>query len=72
MKKQVTINLNIERLPEGVYIATSSDVQGLVAQAKTIEKVIEISESLAKTLISVRKTNFIPSDKIFYPMRISV
>ncbi|MBB5208982.1 putative RNase H-like HicB family nuclease [Chiayiivirga flava] len=26
------VNLHIERLPEGVYLATSDDVPGLVAQ----------------------------------------
>ena len=26
------VNLHIEKLPEGVYLATSDDVQGLIAQ----------------------------------------
>ena len=30
------INLHIERLPEGVYLATSDEMQGLVAQGRTI------------------------------------
>jgi len=49
MKKQVfNINLDIEKLPEGYYLATSKDIQGLVAQAKTFEEVITIAEDLAK------------------------
>ena len=32
------IQLHIEKLPEGVYIATSDDVQGLVAQGRTIQE----------------------------------
>ena len=32
------VNLHIERLPEGVYLATSGDVQGLVAQGRTIQE----------------------------------
>ena len=28
------IRLHIEKLPEGVYLATSEDVQGLIAQAR--------------------------------------
>jgi hypothetical protein len=30
------INVHIEKLPEGVYPATSEDVQGLVAQGRTV------------------------------------
>lgn len=30
------INLHIEHLPEGVYLATSDDIQGLIAQGRTL------------------------------------
>jgi hypothetical protein len=30
------IKLHIEKLPEGVYLATSDDVQGLIAQSRTV------------------------------------
>jgi len=30
-------------LPEGVYLATSDEIQGLVAQGRTIQEIIEIS-----------------------------
>ncbi|MEE4351144.1 MAG: hypothetical protein V2J26_13035 [Pacificimonas sp.] len=45
------VNLRIERLPEGVYLATSPDVQGLVAQAETLEETIEIARDVAGVLI---------------------
>lgn len=45
------IQLRIERLPEGVYLATSGDVQGLVAQGRTIRETIEIARDVAKKLI---------------------
>jgi len=45
------IQLHIEKLPEGVYLATSSDVQGLVAQGRTIQETIEIARDVAKKLI---------------------
>ena len=41
------IQLHIEKLPEGVYLATSDEVQGLVAQGRTIE----IARDIAKKLI---------------------
>ena len=42
MKKGIYITLDIEKLPEGYYVATSRDVQGLVAEAKTFEELIQI------------------------------
>ena len=44
------INLHIEKLPEGVYLATSEDVPGLIAQANTIAATIEIAEDVAKEI----------------------
>jgi predicted RNase H-like HicB family nuclease len=32
------VTLHIEKLPEGVYLATSDDLQGLVAQGRTIQE----------------------------------
>lgn len=47
------INLHIERLPEGVYLATSDDVQGLLAQGDTIEETIDIARDVARVLIEM-------------------
>jgi len=48
------INLHIEKLPEGVYLATSSEVQGLIAQGRTIEETIEIARDIAKKLFEAQ------------------
>lgn len=40
------INIHIDRLPEGVYLATSQDVQGLVAQGRTATEALEIARKL--------------------------
>jgi predicted RNase H-like HicB family nuclease len=45
------IQLHIEKLPDGVYLATSDDVQGLIAQGRTIQETIEIARDVAKKLI---------------------
>lgn len=45
------INLHIEKLPEGVYLATSSDMPGLVAQGRTINETVEIARDVAKKLL---------------------
>ena len=48
------IQLHIEKLPEGIYLATSDDVQGLVAQGRTIQETIEIARDVAKRLIEAQ------------------
>jgi predicted RNase H-like HicB family nuclease len=45
------IQLHIEKLPEGVYLATSDDIQGLIAQGRTLQETIEIARDVAKKLI---------------------
>ena len=45
------IQLHIEKLPEGMYLATSDEVQGLVAQGRTIQETIGIAHDIAKKLI---------------------
>ncbi len=48
------IDLKIEKLPEGVYLATSPDVQGLVAQGRTISETLEIARDIARRLVEAR------------------
>ncbi len=44
-------NLHIEKLPEGVYLATSEDIPGLIAQGRTITETLEIARDVAKKLL---------------------
>lgn len=48
------INLHIEHLPENVYLATSNDVPGLVAQGRTVTETLEIARDVAKKLIQAQ------------------
>jgi predicted RNase H-like HicB family nuclease len=48
------INIHIEKLPEGVYLATSRDMQGLVAQGRTATEALEIARDVARKLIEAR------------------
>lgn len=41
------VNVRVEKLPEGVYLATSDEVQGLVAQGRTITETLEIVRDVA-------------------------
>jgi predicted RNase H-like HicB family nuclease len=47
-------NLHIEKLPEGVYLATSDDIPGLVAQGRTITETLEIARDVAKKLLEAQ------------------
>ena len=49
------INVHIEKLPEGMFLATSDDVQGLVAQGRTIWETLEIARDVAHKLIEAKK-----------------
>jgi len=48
------IDLHIEKLPEGDYLATSDSIQGLIAQGRTISETIEIARDIAKKLIEAQ------------------
>ena len=48
------VNLHIEKLHEGIYLATSDDVPGLVAQGRTVAETLEIARDVAKKLIEAR------------------
>ena len=48
------LNIQIEKLPEGVYLATSGDVPGLVAQGRTVQETLEIARDVAKKLLEAR------------------
>jgi predicted RNase H-like HicB family nuclease len=49
------VNLQIERLPEGCYLATSNDIQGLVVQGNSVMETIEIAKDVAKKLIEAHE-----------------
>jgi predicted RNase H-like HicB family nuclease len=70
------IQLHIEKLPEGMYLATSDEVQGLVAQGRTIQETLEIARDVAKKLIEARSipdnTPLPPAREVFdYPLIVS-
>jgi predicted RNase H-like HicB family nuclease len=63
---ETMINLHIEQLSEGYYLATSSDVQGLVAQGRTIAETLEIARDVARRLIEAQTER--NSKKILRPI----
>ena len=71
------LNLHIEKLPEGFYLATSDSIQGLIAQGRTITETLEIARDVAKKLLEAQAeeetNNLAPvSDSFTYPLVIGV
>jgi len=72
------INIKIEKLSGGYYLATSENIQGLVAQGRTVAETIEIARDVAKKLLEAKehekvKDSLLPiSDKFSYPIVIGV
>ncbi len=68
------IKLQIEKLPEGVYLATSDDIPGLLAQGRTVSETIEIARDVARRLCEARmegdKQIHLPevAEKFDYPL----
>ena len=69
------IQLHIEKLPEGLYLATSDEVQGLIAQGRTIAATVfcALCANVAKKLIEAQSgsntTVLAPAREAFdYPL----
>jgi len=52
---ELAIAIQIEKLPEGVYLATSHELQGLVAEGRTVAETLEIARDVARKLIEARR-----------------
>ena len=70
IERERIVRLHIERLPEGVYLATSEDVQGLVAQGRTVAEVVEIARDVARKLIEAQTGLSLPvvAESFDYPL----
>ncbi|MEI6262714.1 MAG: DUF1902 domain-containing protein [Deltaproteobacteria bacterium] len=47
--------IHVEKLPEGFYLATSDEIQGLVAQGRTVAETMEIARDVARRLLEAQK-----------------
>lgn len=55
MGMEVAIRIRIEELPEGLFLATSDDLSGLVAQGRTVAEALDIARDVARKLIEARR-----------------
>ena len=52
---ELAIRVHVERLPEGLFLATSDELPGLVAQGHTLAEALEIASDVACNLIEARR-----------------
>ena len=69
-----TITIHFEKLPEGVYLATSDDTRGLVAQGRTVGETLEIARDVARMLLEAQSNLNLPplADPFDYPLILSL
>ncbi len=49
--KEIFLEVHLEPLPEGGFLATSEELPGLVAQGRTAAETLEIAQDVARKLI---------------------
>jgi predicted RNase H-like HicB family nuclease len=59
---ELAIAIQIEKFPEGVYLATSHELQGLVAEGRTVSETLEIARDVARKLIEARREHNEPEN----------
>ena len=65
LKMELAIRVQIDELPEGIYLATSDELPGLVAQRRTIAEALEIARDVARKLIEAHRER---EGEISFPM----
>jgi predicted RNase H-like HicB family nuclease len=50
-----TVQIRVEELPEGQFLATSDELSGLVAQGRTVAEALDIARDVAKKLIEAKR-----------------
>jgi len=52
---ELAIRIRVEELPEGMFLATSDELSGLVAQGRTVAEALDIARDVARKLIEARR-----------------
>jgi predicted RNase H-like HicB family nuclease len=54
-RMELAIRIQIEELPEGLFVATSDELPGLVAQGRTVAEALDIARDVTRKLIEARR-----------------
>ncbi len=52
---ELVVRIRVEKLPEGMYLATSDELPGLVTQGRTVAEALDIARDVARKLIEARR-----------------
>jgi predicted RNase H-like HicB family nuclease len=52
---ELALRVQIEELPEGLFLATSDELPGLIAQGRTVGEALDIARDVARKLIDARR-----------------
>jgi predicted RNase H-like HicB family nuclease len=52
---ELAIRIHVEQLPEGLFLATSDELSGLIAQGRTVAEALDIARDVARKLIEARR-----------------
>lgn len=52
---EFALRVQVEELPEGLFLATSDELSGLVAQGRTVAEALDIARDVARKLIEARR-----------------
>ncbi len=60
MENEVVLNVKLEELDEGGFLATSPDLPGLVVQGRTRAEALELAQANARILMEVYLSEKLP------------
>lgn len=66
---EAIIRLHIENVEPGVYVATSPDVQGLVAEGRSVTEAVQIAQGLARKIVESCLEHGDPLPKVFSKLK---
>lgn len=73
---EYVIQLQIEKLPGDLYLATSEDVQGLVAMGHSVEETLKVARDVARRLLEVQSNGSAAlqpmPEKFDYPLIVAI
>ncbi len=52
---EVAIRIQVEQLPDGLFLATSDELDGLIAQGRTVAETLDIARDVARKLVEARR-----------------
>ena len=52
---ELAIQVRVEELPEGLFVAASDELPGLVAQGRTVAETLDIARDVARKLLEARR-----------------